>query len=135
MEWWHYVLTFIGSGTFVSLVQFFIQRHDNKKNKGADIETKLEQMRSEVKEELEQIREEMRARFAKQEHEELRHEKDNIRIQMMFMMEFHPDRQEEIMTMAYRYFKELEGDWYMTGFFYNWLEQHKVAKPEWFHLD
>lgn len=124
MEWWQYLLTLLGSTAVISFIQFLISRHDNKKQKSDDTKSEIEAMRVE-----------MRERFAQQKKEACKQEKDSIRIQMLFMMEFHSDNQNEIMTMAERYFKDLKGDWWMTSYFFKYLEENKIAKPEWFHCD
>lgn len=67
-----------------------------------------------------------------------RAERDNCRIQMLIMMMHYQYETEQIMRLAEHYFKPkceggLEGDWYMTGIFNNWLTENKIGKPEWFN--
>lgn len=71
----------LGSG----LIQFLITRHDN--NKAKPIEQKIDKILEEQK----------------------KSEKDNLRTQLLVMMNLMSDNKEEIMTCAERYFKELKG--------------------------
>lgn len=45
---------------------------------------------------------------------------DTTRNQLLTLMKNYPDNEEEIMKVARYYFKELNGDWYMTGLFIKW---------------
>ena len=44
-----------------------------------------------------------------------------------------PEEEQEILMVAEHYFKDLAGDWYMTGIFNKWLVDYDVAFPEWFN--
>ena len=59
-------------------------------------------------------------------------EKDTLRTQLLLMILMKPDEKQEILTVGEHYFKVLKGNWYMTSIFNKWLEDNKVAKPEWF---
>lgn len=63
-----------------------------------------------------------------------RQERDNCRIQMLIMMMHYDNETEQIMRLAEHYFKDLHGNWYMTGLFNQWLEKNKIGKPEWFDM-
>lgn len=45
---------------------------------------------------------------------------DTTRNQLLTLMKNYPDNEEEIMKVAKYYFKELNGDWYMTSLFIKW---------------
>lgn len=67
-----------------------------------------------------------------------RAERDSCRIQMLIMMMHYQHETEQIMRLAEHYFKPkseggLEGNWYMTGIFNNWLTTNGIGKPEWFN--
>lgn len=53
------------------------------------------------------------------------------RVQLLTLMNDYPNRSDEIMKVARHYFKDLEGDWYMTDLFNDWLEQQDISKPFW----
>ena len=53
------------------------------------------------------------------------------RLQLLNLIQ-HDGSQHELMIVAERYFKDLEGDWYMTPIFCRWLEAHGIDKPAWF---
>lgn len=59
-------------------------------------------------------------------------EKDVLRTQMLLMIMMLPKEKKEIMTLAQHYFVDLDGNWYMTDIFNNWLESEGHSKPEWF---
>lgn len=94
----------LGSG----LIQFLITRHDQ--NKANPIEKKIDKILEEQK----------------------KTEKDNLRTQLLVMMNMMPNNHEEIMTLAERYFKELKGDWFYSSLFSKWLKDNNVEKPLWF---
>lgn len=100
----------IGSSAMATLIQFFVNRSDNKHDRLKGIEESLEKISKRLDE----------------------NEMDGIRTQMLLMMSDYPDNVTEIMKLAERYFGELGGDWYMTSIFNKWLGHNKIAKPEWF---
>lgn len=53
------------------------------------------------------------------------------RLQLLNLIQ-HEGSQHELMIVAEKYFKDLEGDWYMTPIFCRWLEAHDYEKPNWF---
>lgn len=59
-------------------------------------------------------------------------EKDGLRTQLLLLLLLRPQEEQEILTIGEHYFHVLKGNWYMTSMFNKWLEQNKVAKPEWF---
>ena len=101
-------LAIIGAVLGSGLIQFLITRHDN--NKANPIEKKIDKILEEQK----------------------KTEKDNLRTQLLVMMNMMPNNHEEIMTLAERYFKELKGDWFYSSLFSKWLKDNNVEKPLWF---
>ena len=102
------LLAIIGAVMGSGLIQFLITRHDN--NKANPIEKKIDKILEEQK----------------------KTEKDNLRTQLLVMMNMMPNNHEEIMTLAERYFKELKGDWFYSSLFSKWLKDNNVEKPLWF---
>lgn len=101
------VLTIAGavltSSAVVGFVQFMISRKDNK-------DETLEKIKKQLK------------------HQE----RDILRTQMLMLILMRPKEQQEILTIAERYFVTLKGDWYMTSIFNTWLNEMDIAEPEWF---
>ena len=98
------IIAVLGSG----LIQFVINRHDQKKDN--PISQKLDKIISEQK----------------------KTEKDSLRTQLLVMMTMMPESQEEIMQLAQRYFEELKGDWFYSSLFNRWLKDNNIEKPLWF---
>ena len=102
------ILAVFGAVMGSGLIQFLITRHDQ--NKANPIEKKIDKILEEQK----------------------KTEKDNLRTQLLVMMNMMPNNHEEIMTLAERYFKELKGDWFYSSLFSKWLKDNNVEKPLWF---
>jgi len=49
-------------------------------------------------------------------------EQNATRSQLLTLMSDYPDNESEILKVAQYYFKDLNGDWYMTGLFTKWAE-------------
>ena len=93
----------LGGGSLVTLIIFLIQRHDTRNN------------------ELQRLSEQM---------DKL--EKDIVRTQLMILMEnYQPGQEAEIMAVAEHYFADLDGNLYMTTLFNKFVEENKIAEPEW----
>ena len=107
------VFTFVFSAGFYTFVQFLIKRHDDKKGKIAHIDEKIDGIH--------------------EHHKRL--EKDATRTQLLVLMACYEKNAAEIMRLAEHYFSILNGDWYMTGLFNNWLERSGIGKPEWFNSE
>lgn len=60
-------------------------------------------------------------------------EKDVLRTQLLLLILLQPKEDQEILTIAEHYFKDLNGDWYMTSIFNKWLADSDIAEPEWFN--
>lgn len=59
-------------------------------------------------------------------------ERDGLRTQLLLLVLLKPEEQQEILTLAEHYFKDLQGNWYMTSIFNKWLKASDIAEPEWF---
>ena len=55
---------------------------------------------------------------------------DTTRSQLLTLMKNYPDNEEEIMKVAKYYFKDLDGDWYMTRLFIEWGEEKGIDISE-----
>lgn len=49
---------------------------------------------------------------------------DATRTQLITLMSNYPDNKSEILKVADKYFNEYNGDWYVTGLFEEWAEEH-----------
>lgn len=102
----------LGSSAFCELVRYFIGKW-KANDKVASKFDAVNQSMGEIKEELKSMK------------------RNEIRLQLMVLMSDYPNKTDEIMLVAERYFSELGGDWYLTGFFKTWLEEHNIDKPSW----
>ena len=59
-------------------------------------------------------------------------ERDGLRTQLLLLVLLKPGENQEILTLAEHYFKDLKGNWYMTSIFNTWVEENGIAEPEWF---
>lgn len=100
------VVSVLTSNGLFALIQFLISRRDTNKN----VKGKLTLL-----------------------------ERDVLRTQLLLLILLRPDEKQEIMTIGQHYFSKppdgLGGNWYMTSIFYKWLEEKKIAKPEWFDMN
>lgn len=71
-------------------------------------------------------------RMVKLEHKAAKEEKDNVRLQLLVLFSDYPENVSEILEVAHHYFVDIQGDWYMTNMFNNWLTKNNVGQPEWF---
>ena len=53
-------------------------------------------------------------------------ELDTTRTQLLTLMNHYPDNESEILSVAYHYFRELDGDWYMSELFSNWAKERNI---------
>lgn len=53
-------------------------------------------------------------------------ELDSTRTQLLTLMSNYPDNESEILKVAYHYFKDLDGDWYMSELFAKWAEERNI---------
>ena len=101
------LLAILGTGNVLLFVQFLIDRHDRKKERAED--NKI----GGIKDRL------------------LILEKDGLRTQLLLMILLKPEEQTEILKIAEHYFVKLKANWYMTGIFKKWCDEHGL-EPEWF---
>lgn len=107
---WQIIIAIIGNTGLCSLAIFLIQRRDQKKGV-------LNEIRNDVSE------------LKKQS---IKQERDSCRTQMMLLMSDYPEEKGELMRLAEHYFKDLNGDWYMTTLFRTHLKECGIAPPVWF---
>lgn len=103
-------IALIAAGSAVvssGIVQFFFDRADKKHS----IITKLDKIIEEQK----------------------KTEKDQLRTQLLVMMNLMPHNHDEIMVLAERYFGELKGDWFYSSLFNKWMKDNNIEKPIWFN--
>lgn len=121
-------LSFLGNAgvvaAVIALVEFLIKRHDEKKGKLNDIETKLDAVDKRF--------DGVDKRFDEVDKRLVKSEKDSLRTQLLVMISDYPDNVEGILAIGERYFGKLHGNWYATALFNQWLESRDIAKPEWF---
>lgn len=117
MDYTALVLGIIGALCGNGLIQYLLTRKDNLKKES--IESKLQPIESKLDKLLVETR---------------KTEKDNLRTQLLVMMNMMPNNQEEIMTCAERYFKQLEGDWFYSSLFAKYLKENNIEPPIWFNV-
>lgn len=61
-------------------------------------------------------------------------EKDGLRTQLLLLILMKPEETSEILKVAEHYFVKLKANWYMTGLFAKWCDEHGL-EPEWFKQD
>ncbi len=106
------IITLIcGVGWVGTLIMFFIQRHDSKKQANNEIAQRLDAI----------------------EKQQAKGEKDSVRIQLLLLMTAYTDEDEhELLTVAEHYFSDLKANWFMTAKFNRFLKAKNIATPEWF---
>lgn len=113
MTVWQFLSGCVCSAGFFQLIQFFITRHDNKKGNMAALRADIAELRK----------------------QSVKNERDSCRTQMLLLMSNFPEERSEIMTLARRYFVDLEGDWYATSIFQAHLEKNGIPLPPWFNAN
>lgn len=58
--------------------------------------------------------------------------RDNKRSQLLILMNHYATHHDEVMKVAYEYFVNLKGDWYMDSLFKEWLSEQGLQFPTWF---
>lgn len=53
-------------------------------------------------------------------------EASSTRTQLLTLLSSYPDNEEEILKVARYYFRDLNGDWYMTSLFTRWAATHNI---------
>ena len=95
----------ISSAGVFTLIQFFVTRHDRKKNDFAVIRNELKG--------LKKSQDDTNARVT--------------RMELMDLMRNDPDNIDAILQVAEYYFIELDGNAYLHAMFENWAVKHGVA--------
>ena len=104
------LLSALTSSGFTTLLIFLIQRKDAKNETLNQVLNRLDNIEKvQHEQQLSEIRTELSIHL-------LHHKRDKI----------------TIMRIAEKYFKELQGDFYMTSKFCEWLKKMHMPKPDWF---
>lgn len=98
------ILGLLGGGNLILFIKFLIERHDKKVEKSED----------NLKDTL------------------IKLEKDGLRTQLLLLILLRPEEQNEILKLAQHYFVDLKANWYMTGIFARWCDEHNL-EPDWFN--
>lgn len=110
------------SGSLVTLIIFIINRHDAKKDENKKIHDELSEIRLASEQEDEALKKELK-----------KLEKDSVRTQLLLLMShYRPEDEHELLQVAEHYFIDLDANWYLTPKFNRFLEEEKIARPEWF---
>ena len=94
----------LASSGFFGLLQFLVNRHDTKKRDTAQINAKLDQI----------------------SHKCDRNELATTRLQLIFLIETHPENKDTILQTAQRYFVELDGNGEAWALFHKWAEKNDI---------
>ena len=109
---------------FVTLVKPIREKVTGIKTRKKELQDNFDALKKdidEVKEDLKEVKDDL-----------IKNEKDTLRTQVLLMLADYREEKSEIMKLCEHYFKDLEGDWYATSIFNNWLISTGTAKPEWF---
>lgn len=104
------LISCLGTGGILVFVQFLITRHDNRKGILSEIRSEQVAIRSDMK----------------------KSEKDQLRTQLLLMMKGYPEEHQEILLLARRYFHDLQGNWYCSSLFENYLRKEGIPLPNWY---
>ena len=104
------IIAVITSNAVLGFIQFLITRRDIKKGEVKKIEDEIKNIKINLK-------------YIDQ---------GNIRLQLMFLIKDYPDREEEIIKLAKKYFVDFNGNYYLTKMFKQYLDEHKLLYPTWF---
>lgn len=105
------IIAIIGSGVLSTIVSAIITALSNRKNRLKEIESKID-------------------KITDNQHTA---EKDALRAQLLFMIADFPEEQQEILTLAERYFSVLHGNWFATPLFNRWCLERGI-QPEWLDM-
>ena len=119
--WATILITVLGSTGYCSLVQFFVSRHDKKKEKEEEKEDGLKDDIDSIKDGVDEIKKLCNV-----------HEKDITRAQLLILIASYSQDISEIMRLGEHYFADLEANWFMSSIFAAWLKANNIATPVWF---
>ena len=105
------LIAVLGGGNLILFIKFLIERHDKK------VEKEEEGKKDDIKKTLNKLEKDRASLLSKGDK--------NSRVKF------------DITDKKYmeHYFKVLQGNWYMTSIFNNWLKAENVANPEWFDVN
>lgn len=105
MDYGLIITTILSSAGVFGLVQFLINRHDNKKGDMAYIKNELERMNATINETIIRV----------------------TRNELKDLIQDYPDNVDAILQVAEYYFIELDGNAYAHSVFEDWAVKHGVA--------
>lgn len=105
------VTSIISSAGLFSLIQFFISRNDKKNDRIKEVEKKVDRLGDGIK----------------------RNELATTRLQLLWLVENHPENEDAILNTAQRYFVELDGNAEAWSIFYKWAEARKLD-TNWYRM-
>lgn len=112
-----YIITFVCGGTAIKLLELFFQRKDKKEDKNNEVLQAI----NEIKADVNQVKNDMQLQ-----------KQNQLRTEMLVMMNHYENETFEIMRLAHKYFVEEGGDFTMTSIFSQFLKTHNIEKPLWF---
>lgn len=104
------VIAVVSSNAFFAFIQFLITRRDNNNKKFKAIEERFDKVDS-------------RMNYIDQ---------GNLRLQILVLIHLYPQRSEEIIKLAKKYFVDFKGNYYVTGIFKQYLDDNNLIYPQWF---
>ena len=104
MDYTLLITTILSSAGVFSLIQFLVTRHDKNNKRIKNIESKLDYLVEEGK----------------------KNELATTRLQLIWLVETHPDNEDAILSTAQRYFVELDGNGEAWAVFNKWAQLKKL---------
>lgn len=105
MEMWiPIIVAALGSAGLFGFIQYLINRHDKKKDDISGLKSSVKELQLGV-----------------------------MRTQLLLLIADYPEDKSEILRLAEIYFKEYNGNFYLSSIFTTWLKQYKVDVPQWFN--
>lgn len=111
MDYAMLITTILSSAGLFSLIQFLITRKDKRNDRVKRIESKLDNLVKESK----------------------RNELATTRLQLIWLVEGHPDNEDAILKTAQRYFIELDGNGEAWAVFNRWAKE-KNLDTGWYRM-
>ena len=112
-----FLIGVLGGGTIVKLLELVFSRKDKKEDKHDELLSAL----NDVKKDMSLMKQDLQTQNLNQ-----------LRTEMLVMMNHYENETFEIMRLAHRYFVECGGDFTMTSIFSQYLKDHNIEKPLWF---
>ena len=111
MDYGMLIATILSSAGLFSLIQFMVTRNDKKNDRIKEIEKKVDRLGVGIK----------------------RNEQATTRLQLIWLVENHPENEDAILNTAQRYFIELDGNAEAWAVFYKWAEK-KHLDTNWYRM-